>query len=131
VKGVAKWNDVWISMQELGAAMNALEGGLPVHLVMLDSALSDVEEFVQAKALVEQAEDPESWRPLIDSETGFLITIEDYKGSVECGGFTDDDGHGYPVRDGKVNEGFPVHPSDDEDEYPLPEGTTHILWFNK
>lgn len=126
------YSAVWLAMQELGAAIHNLPGGLPVELVMLDSAMNDVKELVEERAQDEDANDPASWRPLTDAEKGGddgdLMTLEDFRGGVESGGFIDYDGHGYPVRDDQVNDNFYVYPSSQDH---VPEGTTHILWFNR
>ncbi len=65
-------------------------------------------------------------------DNGDLITLADWLESVEYGMFIDDDGFGDAVRwvpdeEPKVLEEW-VYPSDASR---LPEGTTHILWYNK
>lgn len=53
------------------------------------------------------------------------MTVADYLADVACGCLTDYDGHGYPMI-GPVVLSEDIEPGD-----PLPEGTTHILWFNR
>lgn len=56
-----------------------------------------------------------------------VFTIEEWWANINCGAFTDWDGSGCPVKDGKMaNETF--FPSDAAD---LPVDATHIAWFNK
>lgn len=65
-------------------------------------------------------------------DNGDLMTLEDWRESVEDGMFIDDDGFGDEVRwvdgeDPKVLEEW-IYPS--EADRLNPE-TTHILWYNK
>lgn len=71
-------------------------------------------------------------------DEGELMTVEEYLGSVECGGFIDDDGMGEAVRDGLAAE----YPANEETGWPdwikpswgieaIPEDATHVLWFNR
>ena len=60
---------------------------------------------------------------------GDLMTVEKYKEMVDCGMFTDYDGHGEPVRDGMIASGhFAVIPSQ---LHKLRSDATHIVWFNR
>lgn len=69
-----------------------------------------------------------------------LMTVEEYLGDVECGGFTDYDGYGKAVRNEKAartcywGEAKPgeigrIFPSDGVSG--IPEDATHIVWFNR
>lgn len=58
---------------------------------------------------------------------GYMMTIDEWKESVESGGFIPDDGHGRWLKDGKP---FSNEFSDDVFG-PVPEGVTHVEWFNK
>lgn len=62
------------------------------------------------------------------SEYGELMTVQEFKDAVRCAAFTDYDGFGCPVKDGKVYSKFFVSPSRLHD---IPEDATHIEWYNK
>lgn len=55
---------------------------------------------------------------------GDHMTVADFKDSVECGLFTDDDGHGYYATD-KVMTRQRVDLSNVDMDH------THVVWFNK
>lgn len=59
---------------------------------------------------------------------GDLMTVSEFKGAVYDGMFNDDDGHGRPMRDGKISYGMQVYPSR---LWEIPEDATHVMWFNK
>lgn len=59
-------------------------------------------------------------------EYGDLMTLEVWLELVEDGMFTDYDGTGY-ISDGKMY-GSEIFPSEKDR---IPEGVTHIVWFNK
>lgn len=61
------------------------------------------------------------------SDYGDLMTVQEFKDSVESGGFIDYDGHGRPVKDGK-EAGFDIYPSI---QHLIPLDATHIMWFNR
>lgn len=52
-----------------------------------------------------------------------LMTIKKWKEAIYSGMITDDDGHGYWVKDGMMSRYCPFS-SDQED-------ATHVIWFNK
>jgi len=58
---------------------------------------------------------------------GNLMTVETWRCGVRSGCLTDDDGFGYPVKDGKASS-QPISPSDMSD---LPKDATHVQWFNR
>ena len=73
---------------------------------------------------------PDEFTEVIDSsiedeyEFSELIELEDWKESVKFGAFIPDDGDGYYVVDGKKTSVYVW-------EHPAPEGTTHVIWYNK
>lgn len=69
----------------------------------------------------------------LDEDNGDVMTIEEFKGMVACGGITDYDGHGHPMKDGLEDHGWYLYPSnvDPEDGDGIPEDATHIAWYNK
>jgi len=73
-------------------------------------------------------------RPIIpynDEDGGDeIMTIQEFKDSIECGALTDDDGHGEWATVTHVHTGTRVHPSDVFVLVP-PEGVTHVCWYNK
>lgn len=58
---------------------------------------------------------------------GDLMTVQDFLESCEIDVFIDDDGYGYPVKDG-LSMTLPICPSKRE---MIPADATHILWFNR
>ena len=61
-------------------------------------------------------------------EFGDLMTVKDFLECCEQTLFTDYDGSGHPVKDGKMMREFNVYPSKRKD---IPADATHIMWFNK
>lgn len=61
-------------------------------------------------------------------DSGDLMTVSDFIEGCELTLFTDDDGYGYPVKDGKTTSSFIVVPSK---RTLMPKDATHVLWFNK
>jgi hypothetical protein len=60
---------------------------------------------------------------------GDLMTMEHFKGNVECGGFIDYDGYGY-YSDGKKKSNITVYPSDIvSGQYR--DDFTHVVWYNR
>lgn len=55
---------------------------------------------------------------------GDLFTIEEWNNNVKLGSFIPDDGDGYYMINDKKT---PVYVW----EHPAPEGTTHVIWYNK
>ena len=64
----------------------------------------------------------------IDGRIGDLLTVDEFKGAVECNGFIDYDGHGDMLVDGVFLEESSISPSE---AHKIPENVTHILWYNK
>lgn len=69
-------------------------------------------------------------------EYGDLMTVDEYIGAVNCGGFIDYDGNGIAARDGLcdgrnsiLEDHVAIFPSDGLTY--IPEDATHIVWFNK
>ena len=59
-----------------------------------------------------------------------VMTLEEWRACCDCGGFIDYDGFGY-YSDGKVMwTDHTAHPSERNLVKP-PEGTTHVVWFNR
>jgi len=61
------------------------------------------------------------------ADYGDLMTVAEFRGTVECGGFIDYDGYGSPVKDGK-QAGVSIYPSL---QHLIPTDATHIMWFNR
>lgn len=67
------------------------------------------------------------WTELL-YDYGDLIPVKDFILAVQYGAFIDDDGYGYPVKDDLMEASIAIVPSRLTD---IPEGTTHIIWYNK
>ena len=65
--------------------------------------------------------------PLDKINFGDLLPVDDYREMCACHSLIDYDGSGNPVRDGFVDRGWEVVPSQGN----VPEDATHILWFNR
>lgn len=78
------------------------------------------------KIFIKEAAEP---KPQYDKGKiyGDVMTVEEFRGGVESGGFTDWDGHGHPVKDNMEDIGWYVFPS----EMKIPADATHIAWYNK
>lgn len=63
----------------------------------------------------------------VDELHGDLMSLSDFRGGVECSGFTNDDGSGYFARDGKWSREYPV----DCSRFEPPEWATQVIWFSK
>lgn len=57
-----------------------------------------------------------------------LIPIDQFLDGVNMFMFTDDDGFGYPAKDGKMDKTAKVIPSLKKE---IPWDATHIVWYNK
>jgi hypothetical protein len=57
-----------------------------------------------------------------------VYTIKEFIELVECGGFIDSDGIGYPVKDNKRDPSIWISPSGIHE---IPKDATHIVWYNK
>ena len=71
----------------------------------------------------------------IDGHTGCLMTVAEFNAACEAGAFIDYDGMGDLVKDGEIvtpraASGCPewVVPSI---RHTIPEGITHVLWYNR
>jgi len=71
--------------------------------------------------------EPVAYKAPVKDDCGDLMTVAEFIENCECGGFTDYDGFGYPVKDGKTAS-FVVKPSQRED---IPADATHIIWYNR
>ena len=58
---------------------------------------------------------------------GDVMTLADFQEACRFGAFNDYDGSGHPARNGWMDSAY-VYPSTLET---MPEGTTHVVWFNK
>lgn len=56
-----------------------------------------------------------------------VMTVEEFRESVEDGMFIDYDGFGYAARNG-MSANDPIYPSEVDK---IPEDATHIVWFNR
>ena len=63
----------------------------------------------------------------VPTSYGDLMTVEDFRGNCEGGGFIDYDGFGHPVKDGKASKQR-IYPSERNQ---IPKDATHIIWFNR
>jgi hypothetical protein len=66
-------------------------------------------------------------------EYGDVMTLDAFQESVESGAFIDYDGFGHPAikKDAytlRMDQSMNIYPSEADD---VPEGTTHIVWFNR
>ena len=59
---------------------------------------------------------------------GDLITVEYFVIECRFANLIDSDGHGYPVKDGKMDRSQRIIPSTRSS---CPTDATHIMWFNK
>lgn len=57
------------------------------------------------------------------------MRLKSYLEDVESRSLIDYDGHGHPVVDGRVIEDVLIKPSDGTKF--IPEGTTHVVWYNR
>ena len=70
------------------------------------------------------------WKPI--PEYGDLMTIQEFRANVECGGFIDDDGSGHYALTDKMADNASVHCDVDFIDEVITEGVfTHVVWFNK
>lgn len=60
---------------------------------------------------------------------GDVMSLEDFKGNVACGGFIDYDGYGHYVRDGKESN-IEIYPSDVR-HGSIRDDFDTIIWFNR
>ena len=59
---------------------------------------------------------------------GDLMSVNEFISGCESGCFTDYDGSGHPVREGKMAGDIDVYPSKMNQ---IPYDATHVMWFNK
>jgi len=57
-----------------------------------------------------------------------MMTVNEFLSRVENSSLTDHDGWGHPIIDRMVYKDIIIFPS--ETHKNIPEGTTHIMWFN-
>lgn len=60
------------------------------------------------------------------STYGDLLTKEEWLDGVASGLFTDDDGYGHLVKDGKMSSMY-IYPTIADKRF----DATHVLWFNR
>ena len=60
---------------------------------------------------------------------GDKMTVDAYLYAVDCGMFIDYDGNGHIIRGDKMSYEVSIRPSNNGTD--IPEGITHIMWFNK
>ena len=63
------------------------------------------------------------------SDYGDVMSLEDFKANVECGGFIDYDGFGHYVKDGKESN-IDIYPSDVR-HGSIRDDFDTIIWFNR
>lgn len=66
--------------------------------------------------------------PISKYDYGDTMTLVEFLQCVLATAFNDYDGHGYPVKNGFIDESYIVKPSQ---AYDIPQDATHIIWFNK
>ena len=59
---------------------------------------------------------------------GDVMTLKEFITSCVCGAFIDYDGFGHPMKDGKYDGEIEIKPSAIGN---IPEGTTHMIWYNR
>lgn len=59
---------------------------------------------------------------------GDVFTVEEFREACAGHSFIDDDGHGNPAKDGKMDSKIHIRPSRVSD---IPGDATHIVWYNK
>ena len=71
------------------------------------------------------------FKPVSES-CGTVMTVKDWLGCVENGGFIDYDGSGSLCRDGKWESETGISPSDiTVFKVTIPEWATHVVWYNR
>lgn len=58
-----------------------------------------------------------------------VLTVKEFLDCVNCSGFIDYDGWGYPAKDGYYDRSIVIKPSKVNSN--LPKDATHIVWFNR
>ena len=71
-------------------------------------------------------------KELPDPDWCDIIPIKEWKQAVEYGMFTDYDGNGHWVKDGKMTDGWGDNVcSITAIDLAIKDGITHVCWFNK
>ncbi|RLA60637.1 MAG: hypothetical protein DRQ89_12495 [Epsilonproteobacteria bacterium] len=65
---------------------------------------------------------------ITEYDYGDIMTLPEFLSSCKYGAFIDYDGFGHAACNGKVNSDLDIRPSKLNE---IPEGTTHIVWFNR
>lgn len=60
---------------------------------------------------------------------GDIMPVADYLKCVKNHFFIDYDGSGHPMKNGKINRGIDIIPSQGSSR--IPEDATHIIWYNR
>lgn len=81
---------------------------------------------VEVEVVVEMTEACFDEKP---DDIGDIFTLEEFLDCCDAGGFTDYDGFGHPIKDGKQCSHVAICPS--ERHWSIPQDTTHIIWYNK
>lgn len=58
-----------------------------------------------------------------------VLTVEEFMDCVNCGGFIDYDGCGYPAKDNYYDRDLVIKPSNANKTIPI--DATHIVWINR
>jgi hypothetical protein len=64
-----------------------------------------------------------------DLDDDQIMTIGEYLDGVKCGALTDYDGHGNPATETHIGAHVIISPSNYGKD--IPQGATHIVWYNK
>lgn len=86
-----------------------------------------VKEMRQLDHEIQQEED-DIFEPI--PESGDVMSFEDFKKSVETGGFIDYDGYGHYGKNGQMVSNKCIRPSNIKENQVL-EGYDTIIWFNR
>ncbi len=64
-----------------------------------------------------------------DESGADTMTVREYLECVKCCGFIDYDGYGHPIVNGEEDRSIFLYPSEGSSK--IPEGVTHIKWYNR
>lgn len=67
-------------------------------------------------------------RPLREYKSYECMSVKDFVECCEFGGYTDDDGYGYPILGDFVDDKVVIYPSR---RRMIPTEATGIVWFNR
>ena len=104
-----------------------IEKGIPWNGLM--ERTKDIREAMREVHFKIKQLEPIEWEEIPDY--GHLMTMEDFKESVDCGGFIDYDGFGYYATKDKMSN-KQIVPSDFRKNHILKNKEfTHVVWFNR